>query len=128
FQTNTLGPIIATRALLPLLRRGTRKQVVAVSSQLGSIANTQTAGYADYRMSKAALNMALKLLSNELAPESFHVLILHPGHVATDMGGASAPVQVDDSVAGMLDVITSAAKPTTPSGAFMDWRGNALPW
>ncbi|RKO83401.1 hypothetical protein BDK51DRAFT_25459, partial [Blyttiomyces helicus] len=57
FKTNTVGPIQVTRALLPLLRRGTRRQVVAVSSWLGSIAGATWAGCTEYRMSKAALNM-----------------------------------------------------------------------
>ena len=43
-QTNTLGPLLLTRALIPHLERSERKLLVQHSSNLGSIADASTAG------------------------------------------------------------------------------------
>ena len=43
-----------------------------------------------YRTSKAALNMAMPVLSKELAPRGISVATISPGWVKTDMGGANA--------------------------------------
>src|SRR5262245_12916345 len=40
FQTNVFGLALLTRALLPLLARGSRKTIANVSSGLGSLAST----------------------------------------------------------------------------------------
>jgi hypothetical protein len=42
------------------------------------------------------------------------------------MGGPQAPLPVEDSVAGMRRVI--AGLPRSASGAFVDYRGGAVPW
>lgn len=118
---NALGPLLVARTLGKKVRQG--GTIAALSSVLGSIADNG-GGIWSYRMSKAALNMGLSCLALELTPRDIKVLALHPGWVRTDMGGAQAPLQPPESVAGMRRVIAEA----TASGVFVDYSGKPLPW
>lgn len=122
---NTLGPLRVTQALLPNLRAGTRRTIVNMSSQLGSIEGSNGQWYA-YRASKAALNQINKTLSAELAPEGFISVVLHPGWVRTDMGGAGATYAPQESVAGLIKVIEKLGP--IDNGRFYDFKGNPIPW
>jgi len=122
---NTLGPLRVTQALLPNLRAGKRRTIVNLSSQLGSITDSSGRWYA-YRTSKAALNQINKTLSAELAPEGFTCVVLHPGWVRTDMGGASATYSPQESVGGLVAVIEKLGPRDT--GRFYDFKGTPIPW
>jgi NAD(P)-dependent dehydrogenase (short-subunit alcohol dehydrogenase family) len=122
---NTLGPLRVTQALLPNLRAGKRRTILNLSSQLGSIADSSGRWYA-YRASKAALNQINKTLSAELAPEGFICVVLHPGWVRTDMGGASATYSPQESVGGLIAVIEQLGPSDT--GRFYDFKGAPIPW
>jgi NAD(P)-dependent dehydrogenase (short-subunit alcohol dehydrogenase family) len=124
-SVNTLGPLRVTQALLPNLRAGTRRNIVNMSSQLGSIEGSNGQWYA-YRASKAALNQINKTLSAELASEGFIAVVLHPGWVRTDMGGAGATYSTQESVAGLITVIEKLGP--TDNGRFYDFKGNLIPW
>jgi NAD(P)-dependent dehydrogenase (short-subunit alcohol dehydrogenase family) len=125
-RTNTIGPFLLTQALAPLLTKGTKAVVANISSQLGSIARTDSFYTPSYAISKAALNMATVLLSHGMAATGVSVIALHPGWVKTDMGGAGAPLVAKDAVSGLLDVIDTL-KPED-SGKFMDYLGRTMPW
>lgn len=124
FRTNAAGPFLVTQALASRLATGAK--VANISSQLGSIAATTQFSTPSYCVSKAALNMATRLLSAALEDRSVTVLALHPGWVATSMGGASAPLEPVQSVTGLLRVIDAAT--LGDSGSFIDWQGKSLAW
>ena len=124
FTVNTLGPIQVTQALLPNLRTGTPRVVAVVSSRMGSIADNTSGGAYAYRISKAAVDMFVKTLSND-EPDLIAVA-LHPGWVKTEMGGSAAPVEVDDATAGLYHVLTSLKPGDT--GRFIDFTGKDIPW
>lgn len=125
--TNAIGPFLLTQALAPLLAKGNRAVVANISSQLGSIANTDRLYTPSYAISKAAQNMASVLLALGLADTGVRVVALHPGWVHTDMGGKSAPVTPTESVHGLLDVIAHLAANAT-TARFLDYQGKPLPW
>lgn len=125
FAVNTLGPLRVTQALLPNLRAGKRRTVVNMSSHLGSIEKSNGRWYA-YRASKAALNQINKILSVELAPEGFICVVLHPGWVRTDLGGANATYSPQESVGGLLAVIEKLGP--ADNGRFYDFQGKPIPW
>lgn len=125
FDVNSLGPMRVTQALLDNVLASKNKRVVQISSTMGSIANNQ-GGYYGYRASKTALNMFNSSLAKELGREGVTAVVLHPGWVQTDMGGATAPVQPTDSVAGMIKVI--AGLELADGGRFIDYQGETLPW
>jgi NAD(P)-dependent dehydrogenase (short-subunit alcohol dehydrogenase family) len=124
-ETNALGPVLLTQCLLPNLRAGAGKKVVHVTSRMGSVTDRPAGGYYAYRMSKAALNMASLCMAVDLKADRIVSIVLNPGWVATDMGGSSARVSVEDSVAGMIRVIDGL----TPkdSGRALHYDGTDIP-
>lgn len=124
FDTNTLGPVRVTQALLPHLRKAKSPIVANITSLMGSIADNESGRAYGYRMSKTALNMFTKCLSKD--EPGILTVGLHPGWVQTRMGGAGASVPPAESVAGLLKVL-SGLRPED-SGAFLDFRGKSLPW
>jgi NAD(P)-dependent dehydrogenase (short-subunit alcohol dehydrogenase family) len=125
FEVNSAGPMRLAKALLPNLDRGEARTIVSITSGLGSISQ-DNGGWYEYRASKAALNMLNRTLAAELARERFTCVVLSPGWVKTDMGGAGATLTPEESVRAMLRVIDGL----TPkdSGKFLDHRGRELPW
>ena len=126
FATNTLGPLRVSEACLDLLRRGSDPRIVHITSRMGSIADNDSGGCWSYRMSKAALNMASKNMSLALADAGITVMVLHPGWVRTDMGGASATLGIEESVRGMVALIDQLDLAST--GGFRDYSGEGIPW
>jgi NAD(P)-dependent dehydrogenase (short-subunit alcohol dehydrogenase family) len=125
-KINVQAPIKMTEAFLPHVSRSQRKLVVAITSLMGSMGDNSSGGAIMYRTSKAALNAAMKSIAIDLKPRGVGVMILHPGWVKTDMGGANAPTSPAESVTGLRRLIEGF----TPddSGRFLDFRGRVLPW
>jgi len=102
FDVNTLGPLRVIRAFLPLLRKGSGKRLIQMTSLMGSIDDNTSGGSWAYRVSKNALNMVVRNLAHELGPEGFIALAIHPGWVKTSMGGPAAPLELEPAVRDIL--------------------------
>lgn len=126
FDTNAVGTLRVTRALLPKLRAGKGKKILHLSSLRGSITENEGGSSYGYRMSKVALNMAARSLAVDLRPEGILSLPVHPGWVQTDMGGPDAPTLPKESVAGLLSLLDRST--LEHSGRFFDFTGKELPW
>ncbi len=124
FAVNAEGAFLLTQALNPHLADGAK--IVNLSSGLGSIASTRSLYSPSYAMSKAALNMATRLLSIALAERGIVVVSMSPGWVRTDMGGAGATLTPEASIASMLRVIDHLKRPD--SGRFLSQNGETIPW
>jgi NAD(P)-dependent dehydrogenase (short-subunit alcohol dehydrogenase family) len=122
FNINTLGAMRVIKSVLPFMEKGST--IAQITSLMGSITDNGSGGYYDYRVSKAALNMMNMCLAKELPQMT--CLVLHPGWVQTDMGGAGAKVSVDDCARGLFRVITTPS--LRKSGEFLDYQGEHLPW
>jgi NAD(P)-dependent dehydrogenase (short-subunit alcohol dehydrogenase family) len=125
-RVNVIGVFRLTVALLPNLKRGERKLVMMMSSDLGSIANNTQGQSHAYRTSKAALNMLTKGLSIDLREQGVTVMSMAPGWTQTDLGGANAPWPVDESVRRQREVI--AEMTFARSGEFLNLNGKPVPW
>ncbi|MGN8106595.1 SDR family oxidoreductase [Paraburkholderia sp. 22098] len=125
-HTNVRGPMQLMPILLPLVEESGGVLAV-ISSKMGSIGETSgTSGWL-YRVSKAALNDALKLAS--LDAQRATCVSLHPGWVQTDMGGAQAAIDPARSVAGMREVLKQAAASREAfNGRFYQYDGTPLEW
>lgn len=91
-ETNFLGTLAVTQAMLPLLRLSKAGRIVNLSTTLGSLAvnGDPTSPYYEarligYNASKAALNMLTIQLAAELRDTSIVVNSIAPGYVKTDL-------------------------------------------
>ena len=126
FRVNALAPVKLAEAFVDHVAASQRKAMVAISSRLGSIGLNHEGGRYAYRASKAALNMAWKSLATDTKARGLTCVVLHPGWVSTDMGGAAAPVTPPVSVAGMTKVI-EGLKPAD-NGGFINYDGARFEW
>jgi NAD(P)-dependent dehydrogenase (short-subunit alcohol dehydrogenase family) len=126
FRVNSIAPLHLAHAFADNVARSELKRIVSISSAMGSIGENGSAGDYVYRSSKAALNMAMKGLANELRDRGIIVAALSPGWVKTDMGGRGAPLEPADSIASLRQVI-ARLKPKD-SGKFFSHDGKSVPW
>lgn len=126
FAVNASGALLLTQACTALLANAAAARVANISSVMGSIARTEAFRSPSYCMSKAALNMATRLLAAELAPRGIRVASFHPGWVQTDMGGPNATLDVAGAVSALLDRILRLD--ADGSGRFFGSKDEELPW
>ncbi len=124
-RVNAVAPLVVAQAFTDHVARSAQKKMIAISSAMGSIGETTGGSYA-YRMSKAALNMAMANLAKDLAPRGISVAVYCPGWVRTEMGGAGAPQSVEASVASLRKLIDGAPGPGL--ARFQLYDGTSVPW
>lgn len=124
-RVNTQAPLKLAEALLDNVAASAQKKIVTISSRIGSIGETDTGLYA-YRSSKAAVNMAMATLANDVRNLGITVITVSPGWVKTDMGGPTASLEAEDSITRLRNLI--AKQGTEESGAFLDYTGETIPW
>jgi NAD(P)-dependent dehydrogenase (short-subunit alcohol dehydrogenase family) len=119
WRVNTLGPLLMTQRVIPLLRKSGEGRVVNVSSGAGQLSRMST--YApSYSTSKAALNAITIQFANALRRDRILVNCVDPGWVRTDMGGRSAPRSVAE---GADTIVWLATLPNDgPTGGFFHDR------
>ena len=89
FKVNALGVLYIAKLTLPFLRvKG--GVMINISSDAGSIGCSPRTGEYGYCMSKAAQNMATKIMSNTYGKSGVKFYALHPGWMITDQGLAGA--------------------------------------
>ncbi len=94
FRINTLGALKVTEQVLGLMEGG-MKRLCYVSSEAGSIGNAHRDGTFGYCMSKAALNMGIRILHNDLYEKGFTFRIYHPGWMKSYMADAAGDVSMN---------------------------------
>lgn len=123
---NAIAPMLVTQALAANLRAGRGRIIAHITSQLGSIANNTGGSSYGYRASKTALNQFNKSLANELGPQGFVCVALHPGWVRTDMGGPNATLSISDSASSLIKVLDRLSP--AENGQFLNYDGSPIPW
>ena len=117
-HTNVLGAMQLIPQVVPLVESAGGRMAF-ISSAMGLIGEVGSSSAWLYRVSKAALNMAVK--SAQASYPAATLVCLHPGWVQTDMGGSGAPVTAVQSAAGMRRVM--AAVTPQDQGAFFSYDG-----
>ncbi len=131
-ETNFLGTLAVTQAMLPLLRESVAGRIVNVSSRLGSLtlnsdpdcefAPCTSLGYA---ASKAALNMLTVQLASELRGTGIKVNSADPGFTAADLNGHQGRQRVEEGAAEAVRL--ALLPPDGPTGGFFQTAG-PNPW
>jgi len=125
-DANTLGPMRVVEAFLDHVAKSRLKQIVTITSGMGSLADNTSGGSYAYRSSKAAVNMVMKSLAIELAPRGITCVVMNPGWVRTDMGGPRGKLSPAESIKALRSVI--AALRPEDSGKFLNYTGKPYPW
>ncbi len=122
--TNVLGAMRAVEALGALARPG--GVIGVMSSGQGSIANNANGANDVYRASKAALNQAMASYAGRHAAEGRAMVLMAPGWIRTEMGGANAPFGVEEAMPQIVDVLI--AQRGSPGLRYLDRHGQTVPW
>ena len=125
FVTNALAPVRLAELLVKAVKPQTGV-IGLMTSQLGSVEGASAGGMELYRASKAALNSFTRSFAARHKDKALAVLSLHPGWVKTAMGGANAPVSVEESTRGLVNVVERAQ--ADRKDGFFDYTGATLPW
>lgn len=125
-RVNTMAPHKMATAFAAHVVRNQQRKIVSMTSKMGSISDNTGGGSYLYRSSKAALNMVVRSLAVDLVAQRVIVTALHPGWVQTDMGGPEALITVEQSVAGMRQVISQLT--LADSGRFYAYDGSGIFW
>lgn len=125
-DVNTMGPLRVVEAFLDHIVRSQRRLIVTITSGMGSLTDNTSGGSIAYRTSKAAVNMAMRSVAADLAARGISCVVVNPGWVRTDMGGASATLRVEDSV-GAMRRLFDGVRPSD-SGKFFGHDGREHPW
>ncbi|QGG41257.1 SDR family oxidoreductase [Aeromicrobium yanjiei] len=132
-DTNVLGVIRVTNAMLPLLRESTSPRIVNMSSSVGSLARQSGPGgdtitgpvAVAYSPSKTFLNAVMLQYVRELAGSGILINAACPGFVATDLNGFRG---VRTPAQGAATAIRLATLPDDgPTGRFFEDDGE-VPW
>ena len=122
--TNALSPLRVVELFASLVPAG--GTIAVMSSGMGSAANNLKGEAEVYRASKVALNSLMRSFAARETAVPRTLLAMDPGWVRTDMGGQRAPLDVETSVRGMIDVID--ARMGQAGMAFINYKGDTVPW
>jgi NAD(P)-dependent dehydrogenase (short-subunit alcohol dehydrogenase family) len=126
FQVNTMSTLKMAEAFVAQVARSKLKNIATISSKMGSVDDNTSGGAYLYRSSKAAVNMVIKSLALDLKSDGITAVVLNPGWVLTDMGGPNAMIPVEQSVAGLRQVIGKLS--LSDSGKFLNYDGQEIAW
>lgn len=131
-DTNFVGTLAVTQAMLPLLRRSPAGRIVNLSSSLGSLTGNgdpvspyYSQRFIGYNASKAALNMLTVQLAEELRDTAIVVNSVSPGFVKTDLTGGNGFMTPEEGA--KLPVEYALLGENAVSGRFVEASGET-PW
>ena len=125
-HTNAIGPLMVAQQFLGLLSKSKSGKVLNMTSERGSTSLKASGGNYAYSASKAALNMYMKSFAFDALKVDVISVLVHPGWVATDMGGPAATLSPEQSVKNLVDLLERVTDKDI--GHFLSPSGNSLPW
>lgn len=125
FEINVIGSIRVALRLWPSVAASSERKIVFLSSRAGLPREATPKRSYIYTSSKAALNAAARVLALDLAAEGVIAALVNPGHVRTGIGGAKAPMPVEESVTKVRAVIEGLTR--ADAGKFLHFDGTEIP-
>lgn len=115
FDVNVKGTVFFTESMVSYIKQGGK--ILNVSSKMGSIEHCELSDSVAYRMSKSALNMYSKILSNRFNG-TIKVASIHPGWVKTEIAksNVNARLSPEESAGKIFQYIATQFK----NGEFWD--------
>ncbi len=123
-HTNALAPMRVVESLEPHVAPD--GIIGVMSSGQGSIGNNEKGERELYRGSKAALNMFMRSFAARHADSARAMVVMAPGWIRTELGGAEAPFGIDDNIPPLVDTLLS--KRGTPGLQYVDYLDRTVPW
>ena len=124
-RINAQAPIEVAEALMGSVTQSNQKKIALISSQVGARQGS-TASLGKYGDSKADLNDRFRALATQWRDQGCLAVVIHPGWVRTDMGGADAPTSVEESASGIVQLMEALDE--SRHGRFWTWEGREHPW
>ena len=135
-HTNVAGPLKISETFIANVKASRQKKIIAISSAAASVSvppfmpnGSPVPDHYWYRISKAALNSAMRLLSAQFKNDGVTVVMFHPGGVQVEsFGNAHYPgfVSPAEAIGRMIKTIDGLTIKDT--GRFMDNDGTDHPW
>lgn len=130
YDVNALGVLRVVEAFLPLVERGDSKRLCFISSEAGSIGASERTSWYGYCMSKAALNMGIRILFNDLRPAGYIFRVYHPGWVRSYMHGSKnmeAELEPEEAAAYAIPILLNDREDEDRL-VLEDYEGKEWPW
>ena len=136
FAVNTLAPLKVSEAFVEHVSLSEKKKIVSMTSGLGSMQITANQSYFYfYRMSKAALNMAVVAMNASLRNQGIISALIAPGQVDTKLleeSGYRGPNKItpDESAKSLIRIIDSLSQETINKNGnkAINVDDRVLPW
>lgn len=130
-KTNVYGPLKLSEAFVDNIAASQQKKIIGMTSGLGSLTlMARMSRFYYYQMSKAAMNMGMRALRNDLRSRGIIVALLAPGMVDTDLLVASGykgeKLSPAESAASLYALV--AALPPDDKGVPVNVDGKPIPW
>jgi NAD(P)-dependent dehydrogenase (short-subunit alcohol dehydrogenase family) len=133
WDTNVFGVLAVYQAMLPILRETPGARIINVSSGVGSLTTNSDPAFPYrsifgpvYPASKTALNALTVAMALELEAEGIKVNAVSPGFTKTTLNGYAGTESVEE---GAREVVRVALLGNdSPTGTFMRWENQAIPW
>ncbi len=126
YNINALGAMRLVNGFLPLMKDSDIKRLCFVSSEAGVVSVAHRTEVSSYCMSKTALNMALRLMFNQLQPMGYTFRLYHPGWVRSarvEKPGDPVPTfEVDGKLMGKFWPWETAASAAEQFIEDRDWE------
>ena len=136
FAVNTLAPLKVSEAFVEHVSLSEQKKIISMTSGLGSMQITANQSYFYfYRMSKAALNMAVVAMNASLRNQGIISALIAPGQVDTKLlaeSGYRGPNKItpDESAKSLIRIIDSLSQETIKKNGnkAINVDDRVLPW
>jgi len=135
-HTNVAGPLKICETFMENVKASRQKKIVAISSAAASVSlppfmpnGSPVPDHYWYRISKTALNSAMRLISSQFKEEGVIVVMFHPGGVRVEsFGDLEVPgLESPESAIGKM-IKTIEGLSLKDSGRFMNNDGTDHPW
>ena len=120
---NVFSPLLMIQSALK--GDDTIKQIINITSQMGSITTNREGDHYYYRTSKTILNSITKNLSIDLRIKNINVFCIHPGSVKTKMN-PSGDMSISIASQKIINIISE--NNSKFNGKFIDINKNILKW